>query len=592
MLALITKFLKWLFYLPILDPLFRFIGKFLNCAPDTVKRYGSQALERFFSESMIAWLGYVVVPIAIIVLLVIFGYLNTGNLPKYSSKKMTPKNSSLKGKNIVFLGSSVTKGMASQGNSFVDMIAARTGAKCVKEAVSGTTLVDNGRKSYVARLKAIDPKTACDLFVCQLSTNDATKKKPLGKVAVAGEAYDTKTICGAIEYIINYAKKTWNCPVAFYTNPEYASPEYKDMVEALYAIAKKWDIAVIDLWNDRELNTKEAKKRSCMNDQIHPTKKGYALWTPVMEAALENVIAGKDVPTRPKTEPAVAKEQLKKKKNHKLIGQIIAGILAFVLLFSSLCGIAGYIYCANMFGYDAPGNAKEYWLENVTPHTSSPLEGKVILGVGSSVMAGWSARTVGPGEYLCKLNNATYIRECATGTSVTTKPDGTSLDNQGTYLPRLMKHTAEENVDIVIIQLGTNDTADWVEVGVNEPGVSLNLADYNEYTYCGAMQSMIAYSINTWGTDTKVVIYSNSRFTSKDVEKYQSMVDQTKEIIDKWQEAGYGVYLMDMWSDAEFNNVPADKVELYNAGEIHPRMAGYLEWWMPFWENFLYKLYE
>ena len=50
------------------------------------------------------------------------------------------KNSPLKGKNFIFLGSSVTKGFAAYGQSFADMIAARNDAHCVKEAVSGTTL--------------------------------------------------------------------------------------------------------------------------------------------------------------------------------------------------------------------------------------------------------------------------------------------------------------------------------------------------------------------------------------------------------------------------------------------------------------------
>lgn len=126
--------------------------------------------------------------------------------------------------------------------------------------------------------------------------------------------------------------------MAFYTNPEYASPEYKDMVEALYAIAKKWDVAVIDLWNDRELNTKEAKKHSYMNDQIHPTKKGYALWTPVMEAALENVIAGKAVPTRPKTEPAVTREAVAKQKSGRTTKKVILRILAVLLAFIIMVG--------------------------------------------------------------------------------------------------------------------------------------------------------------------------------------------------------------------------------------------------------------
>lgn len=55
---------------------------------------------------------------------------------------------------MIFLGSSVTYGAASQGVSFADFIARRNGCEAIKEAVSGTTLVDNGSDSYVSRLKA------------------------------------------------------------------------------------------------------------------------------------------------------------------------------------------------------------------------------------------------------------------------------------------------------------------------------------------------------------------------------------------------------------------------------------------------------
>ena len=50
--------------------------------------------------------------------------------------------STLAGKQILFLGSSVTYGHFSEGVSFVEIIAERTGMLPVKEAVSGTTLVD------------------------------------------------------------------------------------------------------------------------------------------------------------------------------------------------------------------------------------------------------------------------------------------------------------------------------------------------------------------------------------------------------------------------------------------------------------------
>ena len=70
----------------------------------------------------------------------------------------------LKGKTILFLGSSVTYGSAADGISFVEHIAARTGCYVIKEAISGTTLADLDDQSYVSRLKRISG--ALSGFVC------------------------------------------------------------------------------------------------------------------------------------------------------------------------------------------------------------------------------------------------------------------------------------------------------------------------------------------------------------------------------------------------------------------------------------------
>lgn len=203
-------------------------------------------------------------------------------------------DSPLEGKHILFLGSSVTYGAASQGVSFADYIGVRNGCAITKEAVSGTTLVDSGLDSYISRLKKLDRSTATDLFVCQLSTNDATQKKPLGTVGDGFDLrdFDTKTVAGAIEYIIAYARETWGCPVVFYTNPRYDSAEYSAMVELLGAIQQKWDITVIDLWNDTDFNAITQEQRELyLADAIHPTKAGYLKWwTPYMENVLCEVI--------------------------------------------------------------------------------------------------------------------------------------------------------------------------------------------------------------------------------------------------------------------------------------------------------------
>lgn len=191
-------------------------------------------------------------------------------------------------KKYIFLGSSVTYGSAAGGYSFVDMLAEKNQIDCIKEAVSGTTLVDNGPDSYVQRMiHNLDKEMECEQFVCQLSTNDAAQGMPLGVVSVSTklEDFDTSTIIGAIEYIICYARTTWQCPVTFYTNTYYDNKNYQKMVEIMYQLKEKWNIGLIDLWNSREMREIEKSKYDMyMADVIHPTELGYReWWLPVFE---------------------------------------------------------------------------------------------------------------------------------------------------------------------------------------------------------------------------------------------------------------------------------------------------------------------
>lgn len=217
-----------------------------------------------------------------------------GNAEQYALDTIeVERNSPLKNKNIVFLGSSVTYGASSMGVSFADYIGAMNDCNIIKEAVSGTTLVDEGVDSYISRLNKIDTQNA-DIFVCQLSTNDATQKKPLGEInnSVNINDFNTKTVAGAIEYIIAYAKDKWDCPVVFYTNPKYDSANYQAMVNLLLEIQKKWNIGIIDMWNDVDFNNITDEQKSLyMADSIHPTQAGYLeWWTPVFESKLKEVI--------------------------------------------------------------------------------------------------------------------------------------------------------------------------------------------------------------------------------------------------------------------------------------------------------------
>lgn len=171
----------------------------------------------------------------------------------------------LRSKRILFLGSSVTYGYSSGGVAFPELLAEAYGCDSVKEAVSGTTLVA-GDRDYIQRLHTM-PTEPADLFVCQLSTNDATKGKPLPDIEAA------------VRTIIGYIRQTWGCPILFYTSPRYDSEAYQAMVDMLLRVAAEEEVSMLDLWNDEAFNDITPQQRALyMADKLHPTLAGYREW--------------------------------------------------------------------------------------------------------------------------------------------------------------------------------------------------------------------------------------------------------------------------------------------------------------------------
>lgn len=257
-------------------------------------------------------LGLIVLVIALEGILQIYVWMESnkrkeapGNAEVYNIENLSKLEASpLAGKTMIFLGSSVTEGAAAQNQSFVELLEYQDGVQVIKEAKSGTTLVDknslmalvafgNG-DSYIKRVQKLDKTIKADGFVCQLSTNDATMKKELGEISTSQklEDFDTNTITGAMEYIIVYAKETWNCPIVFYTGSYYENAEYAAMVNRLYELQKKWGIGIIDLYTDTAFNDVDKDTYDLyMFDEIHPTKAGYAKWwVPEIRKQLETML--------------------------------------------------------------------------------------------------------------------------------------------------------------------------------------------------------------------------------------------------------------------------------------------------------------
>lgn len=223
------------------------------------------------------------------------GILNKGNSREYAvASCMQQEHSVLRGKRICFLGSSVTYGFASRGESFVDYLAVQDGILAFKYAVNGTTLGDVDSRSYVSRLEMIDAHEPFDLFICQLSTNDSSFGVPLGKISSSEDPadFDKKTTIGAIEYILSYVEHIWKCPAAFFTCPRYASAPYQKLVTQLYRLQHKWGFEILDLWQDTKMGESICRNRDIyMTDDIHPTRACYQkLWTPFFRKRLKEIL--------------------------------------------------------------------------------------------------------------------------------------------------------------------------------------------------------------------------------------------------------------------------------------------------------------
>lgn len=228
-----------------------------------------------------------------------------GNNEKYSVENTDVLDDSpLEGDTYFFLGSSVTYGYGSDGESMVDFIAKRNSCTCIKEAVSGTTLADiedsTKGDSYVKRLESYiaseDRAEELDVFVCQLSTNDMYDSSTFGEVTDTSvydiDSFDKETTFGAMEYITALVGETWDCPVLFYTNNNMGNENYEVMVQAAHDIEDKWEsVYVLDLYNDEEFNDITSEEEALyMTDNVHPTKAGYLLWwTPEFEEILADI---------------------------------------------------------------------------------------------------------------------------------------------------------------------------------------------------------------------------------------------------------------------------------------------------------------
>ncbi len=215
------------------------------------------------------------------------------------------------------------------------------------------------------------------------------------------------------------------------------------------------------------------------------------------------------------------------------------------------------------------GNSNSYNLYNVEELENSPLKGMNALFLGSSITYGYGSEAIAFPEYLSKRNGMTFIKEAVSGTTL--------CDNEESYIRRLKKIDTSLHFDLFMCQLSTND------VGWNKPlgevSDSFDIDTFDQNTIAGAIEYIIGYVKKTFNS---IVSFYTSPYYGNDM--YYEMTQLLLKIKDKW-----GIIVIDMYNDKEFNDIPHVMHNFYMKDPIHPTKAGYLEWITPKMEEVLYK---
>lgn len=214
-------------------------------------------------------------------------------------------DSILKGKKIVYDGDSICADWSSAGNggAYPKIIADIVGGRFDNRAVGGGRLVtSNGATnkdgeavtlSHSVVDNLVNLPTDGDLYCFEGGVNDHWNGVPLGDFDERDfeSTLDTKTMCGALEYIFRYALTHFvGKPICFiithkcrYQN-EINGSSFADYREKMIGICEKYAVPYYDAWKDSGLgywNTSQLDNYFVIHgdnetgDGCHPNEEGY-----------------------------------------------------------------------------------------------------------------------------------------------------------------------------------------------------------------------------------------------------------------------------------------------------------------------------
>lgn len=244
-------------------------------------------------------------------------------------------------------------------------------------------------------------------------------------------------------------------------------------------------------------------------------------------------------------------------------------------------------------------NDEKYAVSNVEQRENSPLKGKTIYWLGSSVTYGSASQSESMADYLAALTGCTSKKDAVSGTTIfdDNKTADTGINSYTRRLTNSKVFDKTEKVDAFVCQISTNDARNdrLTKRGFLTHEDKIEVDDFDLATTIGGIEYIIAYVTSTWGCP--VYFYSGSYFgdtgdrksTNPTGTNYAKLIEDVYTIADKWNSyEDYHVGVIDLYNDEDFNAQASNTYYKWATSDaIHPRRAGYLQWWTPYFEHYL-----
>jgi lysophospholipase L1-like esterase len=204
------------------------------------------------------------------------------------------------GKKLIAFGDSITSGVSSPGlvtlgaTKYISLFCSHVGAILTNEAISGSTITDNGNQYAMCKRVVQYATSAYDIIYIAGGTNDYNQNMPIGTYA----STDQTTLYGALRTICEHLKT--NCPnavVIFVTPIPYTSVARRTKSEiqkldtvrsAIYDIATLYGYNVVDGKNLGMPKTSGNWNHAMVDDSdgCHPTELGHSLYAKCLAGKL------------------------------------------------------------------------------------------------------------------------------------------------------------------------------------------------------------------------------------------------------------------------------------------------------------------